>query len=355
MAHIKIGISIGDINGIGLEVIIKTLSNPAVYKHFAPIIYGSPKVVSYHKNIVGLEEFPFTIIRNAAEAQVGQINIIPCWQENTNIALGTSTPESGKFSIISLQEATKDLKEKNIHALVTGPIHKQSVYSDDFPFRGHTEYFAKEFNTPYLMLLVHENLRIGVVTAHIPLNEVATKLSKQLILEKIKILDQSLKRDFGLEKGKIAVLGLNPHAGDGGIIGKEEETIITPAIKEAKNNGIMAFGPYPSDGFFGSGQHNKFDGILAMYHDQGLIPFKTLAFSEGINYSAGFPFIRTSPDHGTAYDIAGKNEADETSFRNALFLAYDIVKGRKSYDKDHSNPMIKKERNFEDEVVKEEG
>ena len=354
MGHIKIGISIGDINGIGLEVIIKTLSNPSVYKHFTPIIYGSPKVISYHKNIVGLEEFPFNNINNVEEALAGQINVIPCWQENTNISLGISTPESGKFSILSLQAATKDLMSKSIHALVTAPIQKQAVYSDTFPYRGHTEYFAKEFNSSYLMLLVHDNLRIGVVTGHIPLQEVSSKLSKELILEKIRIIDKALKRDFGLEKGRIAVLGLNPHAGDDGVIGKEEETIINPAIKEAKNAGILAFGPFPSDGFFGSGQHNKFDAILAMYHDQGLIPFKTLAFSEGINYSAGFPFVRTSPDHGTAYDIAGKNEADETSFRNALFLAYDIVKGRRTFDKDHSNPMIKKERNFEDEVVKEE-
>jgi 4-hydroxythreonine-4-phosphate dehydrogenase len=354
MANIKIGISIGDVNGIGLEVIIKTLANPAVFKHFTPIIYGSPKVVSYHKNIVGLEEFPLNIISTPQQAQQSIINIIPCWQENINISLGIVSQENSKYTIMSLTQATADLKNGFIHALVTAPINKQAVYSDDFPYRGHTEYFAKEFNSNYLMLMVHEDLKIGIVTGHVPLNEVAGKLTKELVLEKIKLLDNSLKKDFGFEKGKIAVLGLNPHAGDGGIIGKEEETIIGPAISEAKNKGIFAFGPYSSDGFFGTGQHRKFDAVLAMYHDQGLIPFKTLAFTEGVNYSAGMPFIRTSPDHGTGYDIAGKNEADETSFRNALFLAYDIIKARKSYEKDHINPIVKKERHFEDEVVKDE-
>lgn len=355
MAHIKIGISIGDMNGIGLEVIIKTLANPAVYKHFAPIIYGSPKVVSYHKNIVGLEEFTLNIISTPQQAQQGVINIIPCWQENINIALGLVSPENAKFTILSLTQATSDLKNGLIHALVTAPINKQSVYSESFPFRGHTEYFAQEFNSKYLMLMVHDELKIGVVTGHLPLNEVAASLTKEIILDKIKLLDSSLKKDFGFEKGRIAVLGLNPHAGDGGVIGNEEETIIKPAILEAKAKGILAFGPFSSDGFFGTNQYKKYDAVLAMYHDQGLIPFKTLAFTEGVNYSAGLPFIRTSPDHGTGYDIAGKNEADETSFRNSLFLAYDIIKARKSFDKDHINPIVKKERHFEDEVVKEEG
>lgn len=354
MAHIKIGISIGDINGIGLEVIIKTLANPAVYKHFAPIIYGSPKVVSYHKNIVGLEEFSLNIISTPQQAQQGVINIIPCWQENINITLGLASPENTKFTILSLTQATADLKNGLIHALVTAPINKHTVYSDSFPYRGHTEYFAKEFNSKYLMLMVHDELKIGVVTGHLPLNEVSSSLTKEIILDKIKLLDNCLKKDFGFEKGRIAVLGLNPHAGDGGVIGNEEETIIKPAISEAKAKGIMAFGPFSSDGFFGTNQYKKYDAVLAMYHDQGLIPFKTLAFTEGVNYSAGLPFIRTSPDHGTGYDIAGKNEADETSFRNSLFLAYDIIKSRKSFEKDHINPIVKKERHFEDEVVKEE-
>lgn len=354
MEIIKIGISIGDINGIGLEVIIKTLKDNLIYKNFAPIIYGSPKVVSYHKNITSVADFPLNQIRSADQAQKGVVNIITCWQENVNITLGLASAESGKYSVISLVEATKDLKDGLIDGLVTAPIQKQSVYSNEFPYRGHTEYFAHEFNSANLMLLTSHDLKVGLVTGHIPLKDVSKTISKELIAEKVKILNKSLARDFGFEKGKIAVLGLNPHSGDDGLIGEEDEKIVRPAIIELKNQGILIYGPYSSDGFFGSGQFKKFDAILAMYHDQGLIPFKTLAFSEGVNYSAGMPFVRTSPDHGVGYDIAGKNLADERSFRNALLMAYDVVRNRKKYDIDHKNPIVKKERNFEDEVVRED-
>ena len=354
MDTIKIGISIGDINGIGLEVIIKTLKDNLLFKNFAPVIYGSPKIVSYHKNITSVPELNLNQIKSAEQAQKGVVNIITCWQENVNITLGAASAESGKYSVISLTEATKDPKAGLIDALVTAPIQKQSVYSDNFPYRGHTEYFAKEFDSSYLMLLTSQDLKVGVATGHIPLKDVSKSITKELIFEKVRILHRSLARDFGFEKGKIAVLGLNPHSGDDGLIGDEDEKIIRPAIIELKNQGVMVYGPYSSDGFFGSGQFKKFDAILAMYHDQGLIPFKTLAFNDGVNYSAGLPFVRTSPDHGTGYDIAGKNIADEGSFRKALLMAFDIVRNRKEYDKDHKNPIVKKERNFEDEIVKED-
>ncbi len=354
MDTIRVGISIGDINGIGLEVIIKTLKDNLIFKNFAPIIYGSPKIVSYHKNITSVAEFPLNQIKSAEQAQKGVVNIITCWQENVNITIGMASSESGKYSVISLIEATKDLKEGLIDALVTAPIQKQSVYGEHFPFRGHTEYFAKEFDSAYLMLLTSQDLKVGVVTGHIPLKDVAKSITKELIIEKIRILHKALVRDFGLVKGKIAVLGLNPHSGDDGLIGEEDEKIIRPAIIELKNQGILVYGPYSSDGFFGSAQFKKFDAVLAMYHDQGLIPFKTLAFNEGVNYSAGLPFVRTSPDHGTGYDIAGKNIADEGSFRKALLMAFDIVRNRRTYDIDHKNPIVKKERNFEDEVVRED-
>lgn len=354
MENIKIGISVGDLNGIGLEVIIKTLKDGMLYKNFSPIIYGSPKVISYHKNITSVEDFPINLISSPEYAKMGAINVITCWQDNVNISLGIATEDSGRYSIISLFEATKDLKEGKIHALVTAPIQKQAVYGENFKFKGHTEYLAKELGSGYLMILASQDLRVAVATAHIALKDVAQSITKELLFEKIKMLNLSLQKDFGLERGKIAVLGLNPHAGDDGLIGEEDEKIIRPAIIELKNQGILVFGPYPADGFFGSGEYRKFDAVLAMYHDQGLVPFKTLAFNEGVNYTAGMPAVRTSPDHGTGYNIAGKNLADESSFRNALLMAYDIYRTRFNYTEDRKNPVIKKEQNYEDEIVRDD-
>lgn len=354
MDTIKIGITIGDINGIGLEVILKTLKENLVYKDFAPIIYGSPKVVSYHKNIINIPELQVNQIKSADQAQKGLINLISCWQDNVNITLGTASEEAGKFAMISLTEATKELKSGLIDGIVTAPVNKQVIHSNEFPFIGHTEYFAKEFNARTLMLMVSPNISVGLVTDHISLKNVASALSKELIIEKIKILHKSLMRDFGYDKGKIAVLGLNPHAGDKGLIGEEELSIIRPAVAECKNQGIFVFGPYSADGFFGSAQFRKFEAVLAMYHDQGLIPFKTLAFTEGVNFTAGLPVVRTSPDHGVGYDIAGKNIADATSFRHALLMAYDVVRNRREYDQDHKNPIVKRAKNFEDEILRED-
>lgn len=354
MDTIKIGITVGDINGIGLEVILKTLSNNLVYKNFAPIIYGSPKIVSYHKNIINLPDLHINQVKTPDQAQQGVINLITCWQESVNISLGQASAEAGKYALISLTEATKDLKAGDIHGIVTAPVDKQVIHNEQFPFIGHTEYFAKEFNSPTVMLMTSPNVSVGMVTDHIPLKDVSRSLSKDLIIEKIKILHKTLRRDFGYEKGKIAVLGLNPHAGDKGLIGDEELSIIRPAIVECKNQGIFVFGPYSADGFFGSAQFKKFEAVLALYHDQGLIPFKTIAFSEGVNFTAGQPEVRTSPDHGVGYDTAGQNVADETSFRHALQMAFDVVRNRRSYDEAHNNPIAKRAKNFEDEVLKDE-
>lgn len=354
MDTIKIGITVGDINGIGLEVILKTLKNNQVFKDFAPVIYGSQKIVSYHKNIIDIPDLQINQIKSPDQAQKGVINLITCWQENVNITLGLASEEAGKFALISLTEATKDLKSGLLDGIVTAPVDKQVIHSSQFPFVGHTEYFAKEFNAQTLMLMISPNVTVGLVTDHVSFQEVPSKLTKELIAQKIKILHKTLMRDFGYEKGKIAVLGLNPHAGDKGLIGQEEINFIRPAVVEAKNQGIFVFGPYSADGFFGSTQFRKFEAVLAMYHDQGLIPFKTLAFTEGVNYTAGLPVVRTSPDHGVGYDIAGKNAADETSFRHALLMAYDVVRNRKEYDTDHKNPIVKRAKNFEDEVLKDD-
>ena len=338
MDKLKIGISIGDINGIGLEVILKTISNKHPLNICTPVVYGSTKVVSYNKNIVEVE-FPFFVARSAENLDPNQVNIINCWQDNVNITLGKPTEEGGAFAFKSLEAATQDLKNNLIDALVTAPINKHAMQLANFPFPGHTEYLTHELGGKSVMLMVYDDLRVGLVTNHLPLKEVAATLSKELILKKIKTLESTLKMDFGIERPTIAVLGLNPHAGDGGVLGEEEETMIKPALQEAKEKGIMAMGPFPADAFFGSGQFRKFDAILAMYHDQGLVPFKTLSFGNGVNFTAGLTGVRTSPDHGTAYDIAGKNEANADSFRNALYAAIDITRSRRQYKEWHSNPL----------------
>ena len=343
MAKIKLGITIGDVNGIGLEVILKTLADDRILKDISPVIYGSSKIVSYHKNIIGLQDVNFKSIGSAKEAYKDRINIVNCWNDSVTVTLGKPTEEGGRFAKIAIEKAVEDLANSDIDALVTGPINKEAMQMAGFQFIGHTEMLTEASgSSESLMFMVSDEIRVGLVTNHIPVKEVSDTISKERILTKLKIMNDSLMKDFGIQKPMIAIMGLNPHSGDGGTIGKEDEEIIRPAVVEAKKNGIMAFGPYSADGFFGSSQYKKFDGILAMYHDQGLIPFKSISFGTGVNYTAGLNVIRTSPDHGTAYDIVGQNIADPNSFRNAVYQAIDIYKKRKEYIEMHSNKLVKK-------------
>jgi len=360
MSNITIGITCGDINGIGLEVVLKALALKKAGPAFRIVIYGSTKVVAYHKNIITQENIQFHSVSTPEEALADRINIVNCWNDNVNITLGKPTELGGKCAFQALERAVKDLKAGLLDALVTAPIHKKAMQLAGFPFIGHTEYITNEFGAKNsLMLMVSDTLRVGVVTNHLPLSKVAEAVTKDKVLRKIMIMSETLKIDFNLERPTIAVLGLNPHAGDEGAIGDEEARIILPAIEEAKAKGIMAFGPYPADGFFGSGQYHKFDGIMAMYHDQGLVPFKALSFGAGVNYTAGLSIVRTSPDHGTAYDIAGKGEADETSFIKALYLAAEIVRNRNEYLDMHANSLERRKQKAlesetgEDEVIEE--
>jgi 4-hydroxythreonine-4-phosphate dehydrogenase len=342
MKNIKIGITLGDVNGIGPEIIIKALSNSELLNYFTPIIYGSSKVLAYHKNIVTESSFAFSSIAGPERAFEGKINVINCWDDNVNITLGKATEEGGKFAYLSLEKATFDLKSGLIDAMVTAPINKQAMKMAGFPHTGHTEYITDQIGGKSLMMMCSDIMRVALVSNHLPLSEVTGALTKETLSDKLHIFNKSLIRDFGLEKPIIAVLGLNPHAGDEGTIGQEELEIIRPVIIEAKKSGMMVLGPYPADGFFGSSQFRKVDGILAMYHDQGLIPFKALSFGRGINFTAGLTSIRTSPDHGTAYDIVGNNAADVSSFREALYAAKDIVANRREYDENRENALNKK-------------
>jgi 4-hydroxythreonine-4-phosphate dehydrogenase len=330
---IKIGISIGDVNGIGLEVIIKSLAELQILDYCTPIIYGHTKVASYHRKALGMSDFAFNVITSADAANPKKVNMINCWEEDVKIDLGVANETGGKYALISLEKATDDLVSGAIDALVTAPINKHNIQSETFKFPGHTEYLQERSGSKdVLMFLLSEDIRVGVVTGHIPLTSVAQSITKEKIVKKLVLMNESLKKDFWIEKPKIAVLGLNPHAGDNGLLGSEEEQIIMPAIQEAFDKGVICFGPYPADGFFGKGSFKQFDAVLAMYHDQGLIPFKTLAFSTGVNYTAGLNFVRTSPDHGTGYDIAGKNEADPSSFIEAIFSAIHIVERRREQE-----------------------
>ncbi|MEO5570693.1 MAG: 4-hydroxythreonine-4-phosphate dehydrogenase PdxA [Bacteroidia bacterium] len=337
---IKVGITIGDPNGIGLEVILKTFSDPVMLQVCTPIIYGSSKVLSFHRKALGINEFNYSTIRYHSEINSKKVNLINCWEEEVKIELGKPSETGGKYAFKSLEAGCKDLAEKKIDVLVTAPIDKKTIQQEGFNFAGHTEYLGTFFNANnYLMMMVNENLHVSFVTGHIPLKNVASEITADKIIAKLGIMNQSLKRDFGIRKPRIAVLSLNPHAGDNGLIGKEEEEIINPAIKKAYDDGILAIGTYSADGFFGSSTFKKFDAILAMYHDQGLVPFKTLSFTSGVNFTAGLPVVRTSPDHGVAYDIAGKNIASESSFREAIYVACDIFNKRKAYDTANSNPL----------------
>lgn len=343
---IRIGITHGDINGIGYEVILKTLEDPRILEMCTPIVYGSPKVAAYHRKALNINDVSFNHIRNTKEVYPQKANIINCVDENIRVELGKSTAEAGMSSFQALERAVSDLQNGYIDALITAPINKDNIQNENFHFPGHTEYLAQKFNTgDYAMLMVSETMKVGVVTTHIPISQVAQSLSKEAILSKIRIIAKSLQQDFAITKPRIAVFGLNPHAGDNGLLGNEEKDIIIPAIAQAKKEGIMALGPYPADGFFGSEDYRKFDAILAMYHDQGLIPFKLASFERGVNYTAGLPVIRTSPAHGTAYALAGEDKASPESFRQALYLAIDIYKSREIYEEITRNPLRKYEIN----------
>ncbi|MFC3196424.1 4-hydroxythreonine-4-phosphate dehydrogenase PdxA [Parapedobacter deserti] len=338
---LKIGISIGDINGIGLEVIIKTLLDNRILEYFTPIVYGNTKVASFHRKALGINDFSFNVINSPEQAHARRPNMINCWQEDVKVTLGEENEIGGKYAFLSLQHAVDDLVAGNLDALVTAPINKHNIQQEGFDFPGHTEYLqARTNSSDVLMFMISEGLRVGVVTGHVPVKDIAPSISTAAIVSKLKLMNASLKQDFWIQKPKIAVLGLNPHAGDNGLIGTEDEAIITPAIEQAKSSGVFCFGPYPADGFFASDTYSKFDAVLAMYHDQGLIPFKHIAARNGVNFTAGLPVVRTSPDHGTGYDITGRNLASATSFTEAVFAASHIVKRRREQEKLLENPLV---------------
>jgi 4-hydroxythreonine-4-phosphate dehydrogenase len=325
----RIGITIGDLNGVGPEVVIKALADNRLHNIVTPVIYGSAKVISFYKKLLNIEEFNYTQVRNKGQFAPKSINVVNCWEDTFEIVPGKASKQSGKASFIALKQACDELKEGVIDALVTAPIDKQSIHSDEFPFKGHTEFLGQFFGaSESLMFMVSDVLRVGLVTEHVGVKDIAALVTREKIEAKLRIMDQSLRKDFGIGKPRIAVLGLNPHAGDLGLIGKEDEEIIKPVIADQKNKGRLVYGPFPADGFFASGSQSKYDAVLAMYHDQGLIPFKLIAFEEGVNYTAGLPVVRTSPDHGTGYGIAGKNMANESSLRAAIYRAADIFRNR---------------------------
>ena len=345
---IIIGISQGDINGIGLELILKTLIEPGIVEICTPVLFSSQKTVSYYKKVLGMEDFNFNPMRDFTQLNHKKVNVFVCYEEEVAIEMGKSTDVGGKYALISLTNATEALKQNHINALVTAPINKSNIQSESFKFVGHTEYLGEQLGGDPLMLLCTDNgLRVAVVTGHVPVKEITSKITTELIAKKITQLHDSLKKDFGIRKPKIAVLGLNPHASDNGAIGTEDIDMVGPAIQKANTNGLV-YGPYAADGFFGSGTYKQFDAVLAMYHDQGLIPFKTLSFNEGVNFTAGLNEVRTSPDHGTAYDLVGKNIASDQSLKKAIYMAIDIYKNRMLYEEITEKPLafgvIKKER-----------
>lgn len=341
---IKLGISIGDINGIGLEVILKTFKDKRMFDFCTPIVFAEFDLVQHLNRKIGLDDKSFRHIHSLKDTTSKKINVINCWQEKVVPQFGQNTKEGGKYAFLSLQSASDALKSRDTEALVTAPINKDNIQSEQFNFPGHTEFLENQHQGSSIMLMLSEHLRMGVVTGHIPLEKVAQHLNHDVVVKKINLFHLALKQDFGIRKPKIAVLGLNPHAGDNGLIGKEEQTIIEPAIKTACEQGILAFGPYSADSFFDLDKLKAYDGVLAMYHDQGLIPFKTLSFGNGVNFTAGLSVIRTSPDHGTGYDIAGTNNANESSFRQAVYTAYDIVKKRSEWKTLNQNPLPKFEK-----------
>ena len=338
---IKVAITHGDINGVGYEVILKTFGDTRMFDLCIPIVYGSTKVASYHKKLLTSmpQEMQFTSIRDAADAQERKFNFINLTQEEIKIDLGKSTEVAGRLSRESLNRACADLKAGKVDVLVTAPINKRNIQAPDFDFPGHTEYLSHQFGSSSLMMMVCDRIRIGIMTNHYALKDVPGALTHNLLFDKMMLMNESLKRDFGITRPKIAVLALDPHAGDDGVIGDFDKKVIRPVIDEVQAKGVLAYGPFPSDGFFGSSEFNKFDGVLALYHDQGLIPFKLMSFTEGVNYTAGLPYVRTSPAHGTGYDIAGKDQASEQSFRSAVYLACNILRNRQQYDELTADPL----------------
>ena len=338
--NIKLGISIGDLNGIGCEVVLKTFEDSRMLDFCTPVIFASNKTISHQKSELGLE-INYNGIHDASKAIDGKINVVNVWKETPVVNFGEPTPESGKYAIQSLKAAVAALKNNDIDVLVTAPINKNNIQAEDFKFPGHTDYLAQELEGESLMFMVTDGLRIGLLTDHVAVKDVASNITSQLIRSKIATISNSLKMDFGIRKPKIALLGINPHSGDNGVIGKEDDEVLKPVIKEMSEKGHLVFGPYSADSFFGSDNYKNFDAILAAYHDQGLIPFKTLSFGKGVNFTAGLNKVRTSPDHGTAYEIAGKGAADNSSFKEAVFMALNIFKNRQEYKELTGNPLKK--------------
>uniref|UniRef100_UPI003FF0BC0B 4-hydroxythreonine-4-phosphate dehydrogenase PdxA n=1 Tax=Alistipes shahii TaxID=328814 RepID=UPI003FF0BC0B len=339
----KIGITQGDTNGIGWEIILKALADPRMTELFTPVVYGSPKAAAYYRNTVAeIEAFSFNPVASAAEARRGKANLVACG-ETADIAPGKPTPEAGRAAVEALCAAMRDLKAGYLDALVTAPFDKETVQADDFRYTGHTEYLAAELEGEAMMILCSDVLRVGLVTKHIPVSEIARNITKERIVRDLDTLRRALIEDFGIVEPRIAVMALNPHAGDGGLLGREEQEIIRPAIVEAFSKGVLAFGPFAADGLFAGGGYAKYDGILAMYHDQGLAPFKSLS-PDGVNFTAGLSAVRTSPDHGTAFDIAGKDKADPQSMRNAIYAAIDIAEHRRAWAEWTRNPLQRAER-----------
>jgi 4-hydroxythreonine-4-phosphate dehydrogenase len=325
----RIGITMGDLNGIGPEVVIKALTDSRLLAMITPVVYGSAKVISFYKKLLNIEEFNYTQVKTKGQLAHRSINVVNCWDDLIEINPGKPTTETGRAALAALKCACEELKEGHLDALVTGPIDKKTSHSEAFPFKGHTEYLTQFFGAPQsLMFLVSDTLKVGLVTEHVPISEVTALITKEKVESKLMLMEASLRKDFGIIKPKIAVLGLNPHAGDNGLIGAEDEQVLKAVVNDQRNKGKLVFGPFPADGFFGNGQYTKYDAVLAMYHDQGLIPFKSIAFENGVNFTAGLSAVRTSPDHGTAYTIAGKNQANENSLREAVYRAGDIFRQR---------------------------
>lgn len=337
---IRVGISIGDINGIGPEVVIKALSDNRILQDCIPVVYASTKTLSYHKKLIKIDEFAYQSCKTADEAHANKVNVINVWNDEIRFEIGQVSETGGKYAFASLERATQDLAQNKIDVLVTAPISKDAISKVDFNFPGHTEYLAHLSNVDEaLMMMISDRLKVALVSTHVPLKDVSSTITKDGIFKKLNQLNQSLIKDFGIIKPKIAVLGLNPHAGEQGKLGSEETDIIIPAINEFNQQGGTAYGPFPADGFFGSSQVNQFDVVLAMYHDQGLTGFKALSFEDGVNYTAGLPIVRTSPDHGTAFDIAGQGIANAQSMRSAIYWSLDIYKNRKFHKEIHANPL----------------
>ncbi len=338
--RVRAAISIGDVTGIGMEVILKTFMDHAMLQVCVPVIYGSSKTLSFHRKALGINDFNYTTLRNIDELNRRKVNLLNLWDDELKIEFGKPDEQSGNYAMQSLEAASRDLQQGKTDVLITAPLDKHAVSRSHTGFSGHTGYLGKFFEAPRpLMLLVSDLMRVALVTGHLPVRDVVAAVTTETIGASLKTLNQSLRRDFAIRKPRIAVLGLNPHAGDHGAIGNEEQEVIEPAIRKAGDNGILAFGPYPADGFFGAGTFKKFDAVLAMYHDQGLVPFKALSFGGGVNFTAGLPVVRTSPDHGTGFNIAGKNEASEASFRKAVYMACDIRRNRMRNDEAGRNPL----------------